>query len=231
MLDSYCTWIFDCDGVLLDSNSIKTEAFYEVALPFGTENAGHLVRYHTEHGGISRYEKFKYFFEVILGRSNYQEELSTVLDRYGAIVVERLKNVPQTAGMQEFITTLSGSCKKFIVSGGRQSEIRDVFTARGMDVYFDGIYGSPDTKEQIIHRLLSDGQVDSPAVFIGDSRYDYEVARRYDLDFIFMINYTEFRDWKHFFKGKPDVIMCENFNDIIPERRANNGGFREGTIL
>ena len=42
MID-YKTWLFDCDGVILDSNKIKTESYYELALPYGKDKADKLI--------------------------------------------------------------------------------------------------------------------------------------------------------------------------------------------
>ena len=38
----YSHLFFDCDGVILDSNHIKTKSFYEIALNFGEINAKNL---------------------------------------------------------------------------------------------------------------------------------------------------------------------------------------------
>ena len=57
----YKSIIFDCDGVLLDSNTIKSEAFYQSVLPFGQKYADEFIQYHKNNGGISRYKKFEYF--------------------------------------------------------------------------------------------------------------------------------------------------------------------------
>ena len=56
--------------------------------------------------------------------------------------------------------------------------------------------------------------IEYPAVFIGDSRYDYEVAWQFDLDFFFMTNYTEFKDWKLYFADK-DVVILKNFTCLM----------------
>ena len=45
-ISQYATLIFDCDGVILDSNKIKTTAFYNTALPYGEDAAEALVNYH-----------------------------------------------------------------------------------------------------------------------------------------------------------------------------------------
>ncbi|MFH7588150.1 HAD family hydrolase, partial [Oceanimonas smirnovii] len=57
----YVTLVFDCDGVVLNSNKVKTEAFYKAALPYGEAAAQAMVDYHVAHGGVSRYKKFAYF--------------------------------------------------------------------------------------------------------------------------------------------------------------------------
>ena len=60
----YKTMIFDCDGVLLDSNSAKSDAFYKVALPYGDNCARELLNFHKKNGGISRNKKFDYFVNI-----------------------------------------------------------------------------------------------------------------------------------------------------------------------
>ena len=50
------TSFFDCDGVILNSNKVKTNAFYKIALEYGDESAKKLVNYHIKNGGISRYK-------------------------------------------------------------------------------------------------------------------------------------------------------------------------------
>ena len=61
-VSQYATCVFDCDGVVLDSNQIKTQAFYNATQSYGHEFADQLVNYHLKNGGVSRYEKFEYFF-------------------------------------------------------------------------------------------------------------------------------------------------------------------------
>ena len=61
-LQKYKTLIFDCDGVVLNSNKVKTEAFYEtVVKKYGSQAATALADHHKTNGGISRYKKFEFF--------------------------------------------------------------------------------------------------------------------------------------------------------------------------
>ena len=67
-LDKYQTIIFDCDGVILNSNFQKIEAYRNTALRYGaSENqADQLAQHHIKLTGISRYVKFKYFLMILL---------------------------------------------------------------------------------------------------------------------------------------------------------------------
>lgn len=208
------TWIFDCDGVILDSNSVKTDAFYAVALPFGEQPARQFVEYHQAHGGISRYEKFQYFFSRILKKEDFAEDLTASLDQYGRIVQEKLLSAAETKGFREFLRSLPDTSKKFVVSGGNEGEIRDVFHRRGLDRCFDGIYGSPRDKKEIVSSLIRSRNIDEPAVFIGDSRFDYEVAREFGFDFIFISRYSEFSQWDSYFADKKDVIIADTLESL-----------------
>lgn len=192
VLKSYKTWVFDCDGVLLDSNRVKTEAFYRAAEPYGEKNASRLVEYHVNNGGISRYVKFELFLTDIVGRSAVdQNELQPLLDSYAAYVRDGLRSCDVAEGLGA-LRELTADASWMVVSGGDQQELREVFQARQLDGYFDkGIFGSPDTKDEVLSREIRTGSISLPAVFVGDSQYDAEAASRAGLDFIFARRWSE----------------------------------------
>ena len=57
--------IFDCDGVLLNSNEIKSNAFYKTALQYGEAEALKLVDYHIKNGGVARYKSLSMFCDMV----------------------------------------------------------------------------------------------------------------------------------------------------------------------
>ena len=65
-INSYKSIVFDCDGVILNSNSIKTQAFYDTTAFLGVDVANELKNYHLANGGVSRYYKFDYLLNSIL---------------------------------------------------------------------------------------------------------------------------------------------------------------------
>lgn len=184
------TYVFDCDGVVLDSNKIKTNAFYQAALPFGENAAMELVDYHVQNGGISRYKKFDYFLNVIVAGQD-GPSLDAMLEVYGATVREGLLTCQVAPGLKD-LRIATQTARWMIVSGGDQTELREVFQLRGLDGFFDaGIYGSPDSKDQILRHQLQLDTIRKPAVFLGDSRYDLEASTMAGLDFIFIRNWSE----------------------------------------
>jgi|SRR5690606_16206904 len=191
-------FVFDCDGVILDSNSIKTEAFREVAAPYGTEVSEAFVDYHRRNGGVSRYLKIAYLREELLGLPEDTAEAGRLLARFSDIVVDRLLTCPIAPGLEECRRMVPGS-SWVVVSGSDQSELRDIFNQRELTSLFDGgIFGSPSTKSEILSRLGSQGVLRRPAVFLGDSRLDHEAATGAAIGFSFLSRWTEFDGWEQY---------------------------------
>jgi phosphoglycolate phosphatase-like HAD superfamily hydrolase len=192
----YASVIFDCDGVILNSNHIKTEAFYDVALRFGEAAAGLLVQFHLQHGGISRYRKFEYLLEEILRRQATKEAIAELADDFGGCIYQRLLRCEVSPSLAEMRKRMPGACWT-VVSGSDQEELRLIFAQRNLASVFDGgIYGSPRTKGEILLRQFESGQLAMPALFLGDSQYDHEAAILAGLDFIFISGWSEFSCWQ-----------------------------------
>lgn len=218
-INDYKTLIFDCDGVVLNSNKVKTEAFYNTALQFGKTAAKRLVKYHVERGGISRYEKFQWFIDSLtkedLAQSESEPNLERLLATYASEVHKGLRSCEIAEGLAELRNKTEGSTW-LIVSGGDQAELRELFAERNIAQYFDGsIFGSPDSKEFIMTRERELGNIESPAIFIGDSQYDYTaVSNVGGIDFIFVTDWSEFDSYKQFFSDKPSVTILNNLSCI-----------------
>lgn len=216
MLNSYATLIFDCDGVILDSNRIKTEAFRTAALPWGLPASEALVAHHVANGGISRNKKFAHFLDVILpvhvpdavpGQDG--PGLEELLSSYAQAVRSGLKTCAVAEKLEVLREATPGVCW-CIASGGNQSELREIFAERGLDELFNGgIFGSPDNKDTILARELAAGTIQQRALFLGDSRYDHEAAARAGLDFLFISGWSEFSDW-------PDYV-AKHCLPVVPQ--------------
>jgi phosphoglycolate phosphatase-like HAD superfamily hydrolase len=215
----YRTWIFDCDGVLLDSNQVKARAIYEAALPHGEEAAAQAADHHRANGGLSRFEKLRYLFESVLGREDYGADLERALALFADMSRRGLISAPEAEGLGDLLARIDGEgALAFVVSGGMEEEVRGVLEARGLARRFAGIFGSPDSKDRILARELDrGGAMARPAVYVGDSRYDFEAARRQGLDFVFVSGWTEFTGWRDYFAGS-GVTIVEGVADLVHAR-------------
>lgn len=195
-ISDYQTLVFDCDGVVLNSNKVKTEAFYKAALPFGEEAAQRLVAHHVLNGGISRYKKFEWFIREVVSAGD--AELNTLLESYAQFVRDGLLTCDIAEGLFE-LRKKTSHANWLIVSGGDQQELREVFAARNLIELFDGgIFGSPDNKDTILEREIANKNIQAPAIFLGDSRYDHIASSGAGLDFVFLNYWTEFENWKNY---------------------------------
>jgi len=212
-LSGYETFVFDCDGVILDSNRIKTEAFSFAGMSYGREASESLVKYHIDHGGVSRYAKFRYFLDYIVPEYCPEKE-GPGYDELVATFSTYVRNGLETCRVSDGLKQLRWKTRNstwLIVSGGDQEELRDVFTLRGLDSLFDGgIFGSPDTKKNILKRELEAGTIRKPALFLGDSRLDYVAAANAGLDFIFVNGWTEVKNWRSFIRE----VNCSSINSV-----------------
>lgn len=197
-VSNYKTLVFDCDGVILDSNRVKTRAFYNATLPYGVDAAQAMVDYHVSHGGVSRYKKFEYFLKSIVPVGAVGPALDELLTNYAHEVHEGLLNCEVAAGLGR-LRELTPGVRWLVASGGDQRELRELFEIRDLAKLFDGgIFGSPDDKADIVAREIQYGNILPPALFIGDSRYDHIVATDNTLDFVFLSGWSEFAGWQDY---------------------------------
>ena len=196
-LKKYNTIIFDCDGVILNSNFQKIEAYRNTAISYGASKiqAEDLVSYHVSLTGISRNVKFKYFLKEIMGEHVTDSSMKKLVDNLNIEVITLLKNCEVASGIEK----LKSHTKKstwMVASGGDQEELRFLFKEKGIASFFEGgIYGSPSSKHQIVEEKMKDKNF-LPTLFLGDSLYDIQTAQKYKLDFIFIYGWTDLKDWK-----------------------------------
>ena len=200
--------------MVLNSNKIKTEAFYHAALEYGESAAQLLVDYHVQNGGISRYKKFEYFLTDILIKGVEQTELNTLLEAFAREVKKALVTCEVAEGLKA-LRSATQHARWLIVSGGDQMELREIFAARELDQLFNGgIFGSPLTKDAILAGELSNQNITRPGLFLGDSKYDHQAATNAELDFVFISEWSEVEDWEEWVKNYK-LKSCRNIKSLI----------------
>lgn len=177
---------FDFDGVILDSVHVKTRAFAQMFRPFGAQIEKKVVEYHLANGGISRFEKFKYFYENFLEQTISEEKIKELSNRFSALVVQEVLKSPFIEGALETLEQLRQiNIPMFVVSGTPHEEIQYIVQKRNLSKYFVEVHGSPSKKERIIHDIITRHKFEpASSLFIGDSIEDYNSAMANGLRFL-----------------------------------------------
>lgn len=189
--------VFDCDGVLLDSNELKSACFREVleTAGFAAEDVARFVTYQRANFGTSRYR----LFETLLG---WELQLRPPIDHaallaaYAGLLRGRYVTTPATPGMREVVGALAARMPLYVVSGSDEAELRGVLAERGDAVHFRTVLGSPtpkaDNLAQVLGELATRDGVTEPedVVFVGDAEADFKAARLLGTRFVYMDHFS-----------------------------------------
>jgi HAD superfamily hydrolase (TIGR01549 family) len=191
---NYQAVFFDFDGVILDSVNVKTQAFASMFRQYGPEIEKAVVDYHLANGGVSRYEKFKYYYNILLDRRITVEELQYLDKKFSKMVIEKVLNSEFVPGALETLRELKNQKKTcFIVSGTPDNEIKNIVKNKGLDSYFQEVHGSPQKKIQIINDISKRYNLTlSKCLFIGDAITDYNAALECETKFLGIVKDKKF---------------------------------------
>ena len=171
--------VFDCDGVILDSVPVKTRAFARLAEPFGPEARDRFVMYHTVHGGVSRYRKFAWFFQEVLGREITPEESEEWGRRFADYALDEVRRCALIPGAADVLEKWHGRLPLYVCSGAPEEEVRAVLAERGLADLFTGIHGSPPAKAELLARIVNGaGVAAEAALLVGDAVTDRDAAEQ-----------------------------------------------------
>lgn len=203
----------DFDGVLVDSNDVKTKAFRNLGEKFfGYEAGVSLENFHLENPGKSRFEKISFLCNLI--QEDSIEIRQQLLNGFRELVFSSI----QRRDRSRLVNSLAGShlYNAYIVSAAPTSELLELVNLFGWKLAFeDRIYGSPSTKYEILNGLSGAGAV--KGIMIGDSPSDWAVAKAFNLDFVFISGWTAWQpkaeEHEHF--SGQFVNVDEFFREII----------------
>jgi HAD superfamily hydrolase (TIGR01549 family) len=185
MIGKISTIFFDFDGVLAESVSVKTDAFYEMYLPYGEELASRVKAHHLANGGVSRFEKFKIYNGEWLGEPLNEKKIDELAKRYASLVMEKVVAAPEVPGVGTFLQQWHKEISCFIITGTPTEEIREILRLRDMAHFFKGAYGSPEKKEYWVRQLMQQFGIGAgEAVFVGDALADKQAADVCGIPFI-----------------------------------------------
>lgn len=169
---------WDFDGVLMRSNEIRDMGFELVLASYPKHQVEKLMAFHRKNGGLSRYVKFRYFFEEIRGEEIKESQITVLAQAFSEIMRKKLNDnsllIDETIS---FVKKSYGKLPQYIVSGSDQEELRHLCLSLGIKNFFEGIFGSPTPKKQLINQVLKQiPNLPERCLMIGDSINDFDAA-------------------------------------------------------
>ncbi len=204
--------LFDFDGVLCESVDIKTEALYEMYLPYGKEIAEKVKEYHLANGGMPRFDKFEYYEKNILGKVLSDEKMKSLSAEFSALVKEKVIMAPFVKGALQFLQEYSKNYKCFIVSATPMDEMKEIAKEKNIDQYFQEIFGSPKNKIEWGKYILDTYNIKADeTLFIGDAMSDFNASKANRMHFLL----REMKDNKEMFSNETMSINDLNLLQTI----------------
>lgn len=176
--------ILDFDGVIVESAGLKTEAYRRLVEPFGRK-VDEFIAYHVAHSGLSRYEKIRHYFEVMLGEKISEDRLEELAAKFSSLVKEAVIAAPVVPGAIEFLEWAAPRAALHLLSGTPHDELTEIVTARNLARHFRSVSGYPATKAETIGRIaLGEKRAPRECLYVGDAPSDQEAAGEAGVRFI-----------------------------------------------
>lgn len=177
--------VLDFDGVILESNEVKTEAFRDIFARY-PEHSEAMMEFHHANAWASRYLKIDYLLRERLGSPDdtvLREELAGEFSRR---TLAHLESVPFVGGAEEFLAEFSSRIPLYLASVTPQEDLDTTIRQRGLGGFFRGVYGCPPwTKADAIRDVIRrEGGGTNGIALIGDAPGDLQAARETGVEFV-----------------------------------------------
>jgi len=180
--------LFDVDGVLIDSLSVKAEAFARAFDEFPAEH-DRIIAFHHAHGGVNRIAKIEQIFHMTVGREPNPEELQERLDSFAQGVQASVIAAPEIAGAGAALRKWAAQCNLHAVSATPEAELIVILHKRGLASWLTGIHGFPPDKATMVASVLAKyGYQPHRCVMVGDSQEDLQAAQASGIPFIRVVS-------------------------------------------
>lgn len=181
---------FDFDGVIADSLAVKRAAIAALFAPYGNAVRDAALAYHVANGGMPRREKLRHCLERLAGQAADEAVLAEMDQAFARLVFQGVVAAPLLPGVMSALQALrQARVPAFVVSGTPEEEMRAIVRHRELAPYFQGVFGSPRPKGDIVGQILRQAPyTPSHCLFIGDALADWRAARECGLAFLGIVS-------------------------------------------
>lgn len=177
--------VFDFDGVILESADVKTDAFCALYAEHGPDVVARVRAHHLDNLGVSRFKKFAWIAEHVLGQAHTEEANAALGTRFSELALEGVLRAPMVAGARDALVELAATLPLFVASGTPQEELDLIVDRRELRGYFREVHGTPREKPAILRDIMARfGLSPTELVFVGDGMSDHDAARATGVEFL-----------------------------------------------
>ena len=179
-------FVFDFDGVVLDSVDVKGEVFYQIYESYGKGVASAAKLYHLKNGGVPRNKKFEHLHSKLLNYQLCDEELSLLSRQFSRLAFQKLECADEIPGIRMFLDYLKSDTKLCTInSAAPADDLAQILTRRNLIEYFGGIFGSEESKIENLRVMQKKFDfLPGDIIFFGDTKNDKDAAEAVGIDFI-----------------------------------------------
>jgi phosphoglycolate phosphatase-like HAD superfamily hydrolase len=200
--------IFDCDGVVLDSNPVKIAAFRAALADEDPALVEAFIDEHRRSGGVSRYAKLDRFYRQLRSVDDPDAAIREALARFAEAARAGLQTCPAVPGVRELLTALARrNVAVHVVSGGDEAEVREALEAHGLAPLLSGIHGSPTPKREHLERLREEGELLPGGIYFGDAELDMQLAECFGLEFVFVAGVSDWQQGREVARGRGHRVI------------------------
>jgi len=174
----------DFDGTMVESNSIKDEAFKTIFSDWPNHQES-MMEWHLAHNAIDRREKFRYFVKDVLNLPDQDYLIAELTKRFSILTRQSIIDCPFVQGVRDFLKIIHPRLAVYLLSATPQLYLNEIIEERGLGKYFKGVFGAPIDKVEILKKIMATEKISADEIlFIGDSPEDQQAAASVDIFFI-----------------------------------------------
>ena len=194
-LDKYDVFIFDLDGLLIDSLDKLSNALVQSVSKFA--NSSQLVsfqKYDMQNPGLSRFEKVDFFINSIL--KNYDIKPEIILKIFDELSLEARINSTLNPCINELYEIYESKHWILLTNCDNQQLMHVVNRFNLARIFGNNLVGTPPSKSSRAKEIRISNQGRN-IISISDSESDGELAEMNEFDFLFVEEFSRGNsDWK-----------------------------------
>ena len=188
--------VFDFDGVLVDSNRVKRNAYFDIFASLKAPGSALEAVVEANREG-DRYQVIDQILRRLIATRILVPEhaIDTLIQKYAedynSICEEYAATCSEMPGVSACLPELATKFPLYVNSATLESSLRRIVHRRGWCTYFRDVLGRPWTKIEILmHIMEQEKTCNLEVVFVGDEERDFAAAEEVGCWFVGFLHAT-----------------------------------------